>query len=691
VAQHFREQSKEFVAWAELAPVRDKALLVPILARALDIEMPPVESLMADLARLVKHRSILLVLDNAEHLAEAVADAATTLTAAGENLRLLVTSREPLHIQNERVYRLKGLEAPLHGADAPDALRAGAVALFVRCAGNTGVNFAAGQAVDDIAHICRRLDGLPLAIEMAAARVPALGAKGLRLGLEQHWRQLSSRLRDAPSRHETLEATLDWSYALLSSDEQRTLRRLALFVNGFSLDAARVVALEPGANDSDDWAVADLLAGLIDKSMVVAEPTEPPRYRLLETVRTYARDKLVAAGELSMIRPRVLDWLLDFFADADESAWTTPDRTWVANVRPELANLRPVVHDALADRNASDAAVQVVAAALLSWLRLGEAESEARALADRALALIGDGTARATEARLQFGRGLYYGSVDIHVSMQAFQRALHLAEGELGARDRAHILLEYARALTRAGDLPAAERSLRDATTLCGPLGIPTLNGLVSLVWAYLRDLQAGPAEAREHIENAVTQFDLASAGRLAAMARNDLANDLWAVGDLSAAESLFRKIVATAERDTTATSDRSGVPEMNLASVLAESGNVEQALMFARKAVQLSRRSERMWSAYDCLSLIAVLCGDYNLAAHLHGFSEATYARIGFGMREPNEARLHARVAQALREELDPMSLSRAIAFGRALDEDTACRMFLCLEQGPPRTATYR
>ena len=216
------------------------------------------------------------------------------------------------------------------------------------------------------------------------------------------------------------------------------MRRLALFVNGFSLDAARVVALEPGANDSDDWAVADLLAGLIDKSMVVAEPTEPPRYRLLETVRTYARDKLVAAGELSMIRPRVLDWLLDFFADADESAWTTPDRTWVANVRPELANLRPVVHDALADGNASDAAVQVVAAALLSWLRLGEAESEARALADRALALIGDGTARATEARLQLDGACTTGVLIFTYQCRRFSARCTSPRGSLEHGSRAY-------------------------------------------------------------------------------------------------------------------------------------------------------------------------------------------------------------------------------------------------------------
>ena len=176
-AQHCREQSKEIVAWADLAPVRDSEMLVPIFARALDIEMPPGESSIADIARFVKRRSILLVLDNAEHLVDAVAEAAATLVAASEKLRLLITSREPLHIQNERVYRLKGLEVPEHGVDAPRPC-GGAVALFVRRVGHSGVNFAAEQAVDDIADICRRLDGLPLAIEMAAARFPSLGAKG---------------------------------------------------------------------------------------------------------------------------------------------------------------------------------------------------------------------------------------------------------------------------------------------------------------------------------------------------------------------------------------------------------------------------------------------------------------------------------------------------------------------------------
>ena len=201
----------------------------------------------------------------------------------------------------------------------------------------------------------------------------------------------------------------------------------------------------------------------------------------------------------------------------------------------------------------------------------------------------------------------------------------------------------------------------------------------------FCRTLQARPAEAREHAENAVAQFDFARAGTLAAMARNDLAERLWAAGDLSAAEVVVPTNRRHGEQDATATTDRTGVPHMNLASVLADSGDVEEALMFARKAVPLSRLSDRMWSAYDCLSLIAVLCGDYELAAHLHGLSDASYARIGFGMREQNEARLHARVAQTLREKLDPLSLSRAITLGQALDEDTACRMFLRLEQKTP------
>ena len=201
--------------------------------------------------------------------------------------------------------------------------------------------------VTSIAAICRRLDGLPLAIEMAASRVTSLGVAGLQASLERHWRLLTSRARATPSRHETLEATLDWSHALLQPDEQRTLRRLALFVNGFMLDAAREVAAEPGAGD---WAVADALAGLIDKSMIIVEDTEPPRYRLLETVRAYAFDKLVEAGELATIRAlRLLDWLLHFFVAADESAWTTPDRTLLAEVRPELPNLRLALRGALGE------------------------------------------------------------------------------------------------------------------------------------------------------------------------------------------------------------------------------------------------------------------------------------------------------------------------------------------------------
>jgi len=197
---------------------------------------------LVNLARLVKHRSMLLVLDNAEHLSDAVADAAATLAVDAE-LRLFITSREPLHIPNERVYRLSGLEVPETGVGSTEAMQAAAVALFVRCARNADANFAPDLATSDIAAICRRLDGLPLSIEMAASRVASLGVSGLKVALEQHWRLLTSRARATPLRHETLEATLDWSHALLHPDEQRTLRRLALFVNGFPLDAARAVTV----------------------------------------------------------------------------------------------------------------------------------------------------------------------------------------------------------------------------------------------------------------------------------------------------------------------------------------------------------------------------------------------------------------------------------------------------------------
>jgi hypothetical protein len=209
---------------------------------------------------------------------------------------------------------------------------------------NADAHFVPVPLLSDIVDICRRLDGLPLAIEMAASRVASLGVAGLKLALEQHWRLLTSRARAGPSRHETLEATLDWSHELLQPDEQRTLRRLALFANEFTLDAARKVALEVGTGD---WAVADALANLIDKSMVVVEATDPPRYRLLETVRAYAFDQLASSSDPALIRARLMDWLLDFFTAAADSLWTMPERAWLDLVRPELANLRAAVHDVL--------------------------------------------------------------------------------------------------------------------------------------------------------------------------------------------------------------------------------------------------------------------------------------------------------------------------------------------------------
>jgi predicted ATPase/DNA-binding winged helix-turn-helix (wHTH) protein len=358
-------------AWVELAPLADARMLPSTVARAL--ALPPGAGEAAITAALRPLR-LLLVLDNAEHLRDAVATWTAAVLAAAPQVTVLVTSQEPLQLAAERVLRVEGLATP--GDDTAAAVNASAAgALFL----------ARARAVDDrfvldetnaaaVAEICRRLDGIPLALELAAARVPLLGAAGVAQRLGEALALLTRGARDAPARQQTLRAALQWSHALIDAPQKAVFRRLGVFAGGFELASAERVAAFGGL---DDWGVLDQLEALLAKSLLQVDPgAGTRRFRLLEAARQFALERLQDAGEAATARRRHAEALLAIFEVANERLNATPTLPWLHALQPELPNLRAALEWALGVDGDLGLAIRLCGASGVFWALVGlDAES----------------------------------------------------------------------------------------------------------------------------------------------------------------------------------------------------------------------------------------------------------------------------------------------------------------------------
>jgi predicted ATPase/DNA-binding SARP family transcriptional activator len=290
----------------ELAGIQDPEIVASTVASSLRLTLPGGPNPMVALAGQLASRQLLLIMDNCEHLLEACCDLVHEVLTRCPEINVVTTSREPLAIPGELVYRVPSLDLPQHGADLDlrELFRLEAVQLFMERAWLTVPSFKLNtKTAGPVAEICRRLDGIPLALELAAARLAHFTVDDLADRVGDALTLLGQRLRGRLDRQQTLAATLDWSHGLLEVDEQTTFRRLAVFAGGFDLDAAAAVCDQPGGM------IISLISRLVDKSLVQAETAGPKtRYRLLEVVRQYAEARLSEAGELETCRKRHLEW-----------------------------------------------------------------------------------------------------------------------------------------------------------------------------------------------------------------------------------------------------------------------------------------------------------------------------------------------------------------------------------------------
>jgi predicted ATPase/DNA-binding SARP family transcriptional activator len=344
-----------------LAPVSDPELVVPTIAQVLGLRVPRGRALMQVLAEYLAERRLLLVLDNVEHVV-AAAPAVAKLVAAAPGLTVLATSRQPLHVSRERVFPVPPLELPDVGADWDAVVANEAVSLFVERARAIRPDFDLTDAnAPAVAAICWRLDGLPLAIELAAARVVLFPPAALLARLDERLEVLTGGARDRPARHQTLRATLDWSYDLLSEPRRRLFARLAVFAGGWTLEAAETVC-------NGDLDVLDGLASLIDKSLVRLEGSEEePRFAMLETVREYALEKLRESGEEGHVRGRHLEWSITFAERSEPELRGPEQKAWLERLHAELDNFR-AAFEWSRSRGDAEASLRLGSALLEFWV-----------------------------------------------------------------------------------------------------------------------------------------------------------------------------------------------------------------------------------------------------------------------------------------------------------------------------------
>jgi non-specific serine/threonine protein kinase len=381
----------------ELAPVSDPALLSQLIVNTLGLLDQANRSPQTMLTDFLQSKHALLILDNCEHLILACAQLVEILLRTCPDLKILTTSREALNIDGESLYLVPTLTIPDSVNATLDALsESEAAKLFLERAGSTGTGFTlTGENAPSIAEICRHLDGIPLALELAAARVKLLRVEEIAVRLNDSFRLLTGGARTALPRHQTLRAMIDWSHDLLSEPERALLRRLSVFAGGWSLEAAEQVTSSRGNEETENaraihdlqaMDILDLLTSLVNKSLIIAENKQgqETRYTMLETIRQYASEKLLQAGEAELLRERHLAYYVDLAERAEPNLRAHDMVLWLDHLEAEHENIRSALEWGL---EADIEAELRLASALLWYWHIRGRKNEGVEWLERALSI----------------------------------------------------------------------------------------------------------------------------------------------------------------------------------------------------------------------------------------------------------------------------------------------------------------
>jgi len=461
VAEHALRQFKDGVWLIDLALLKDPDWVPNAIATAIGV-VARLPDMLAALSDFLRERELLLVLDSCEHLIDAAASAANRILADAAGVRILVTSREPLMVNGERVRRLKGLDTPPAAASscAKEALEFSAIQLFVERASDRLESFDLSDAdAPAVAEICRRLDGIAIAIELAATRVDVFGVRSLLKQLDDRFRLLTGR-RGGPERHRTLTATLDWSYSLLSAHEAALLRAVSVFVGVFDIDGASALAhVAPSL-------AASTLAQLAAKSLLAADVDHDGiAYRLLESTRSYCLEHLRLDGEEHAVRRRHAERVCSVLEQAASERAQRPDGEWVATCGRLLDDLRAAL--AWAGRDAADPAlyIRLTVAGLPLWNHFSLTE-ECRVRVSQAVEELDAAGLAGTAAEIQLlawlgGATLFTLGLELQ-AVDAMRRALEIATRLGDTEHRLRCLRMIGTYEVFTGEYAAGMRTLED-------------------------------------------------------------------------------------------------------------------------------------------------------------------------------------------------------------------------------------
>lgn len=676
VASELSSQFRDGVWFVYLAPLSDPRSMPRTVASVLGIAETQSSSPIDRIINFLREREILLVLDNCEHLLDVVAEFVHAVLPQSEYVRILVTSREALRTAGELVYEIPVLECP-----PPETMLTGSVAsqysaveLFADRAGAYDASFTLDDdAAPIVGRIVRRLDGLPLAIELAAARVRALGLATIERRLDQRFELLSGGDRVAPPRQQTLRALIAWSYDLLLPQEQLLFRRLSIFVGGWSLDAAERVCGE-GLGAS----VLESLASLVDKSLVRAsEQGTDLRYYFLESTRAFAQSALVA-GELHSLAIRHALWVADLLQTSEDRAATDGTNARFVSLLPELDNIRAALASCDREREvALGGRIASLIGDLFYWNGLAD---EGGRWIQQFLNQLNEDERLEIVARLCCGLSRL--TSDATTRMEAAQRAVSLAERSGSGSLLASAHIRYALALYLVGRLDEALAANDHALSIMRRVFLSEDQRIAwflharSWILVELGNLE----EARTCLETAIRLFRKLNAEREAWGVCGSLAELEFAAGQPERAlEIVDEAIPVLAE-----TGDREleSVFTCNRAGYLLSMGDFTEAEATAREAVVLAGKThstehaslapERVLHALEHLAAALASRDEVTTAALLAGFVEASYSSFGY-QRETTERSSHNILATTLRDRLPEADLAVLMRRGAAMSSAEA------------------
>ena len=649
------------VFFVDFGPIADATLVLSAIGAGLGMAKATERPTLASLVTHLRDSHALLILDNCEHVVAEVARVVAALIAAAPALGVLATSREPLAIRGERVYRVPSLDVP-EDFDPVTPQRArtyGAVALFERRARAVRSDFELdARNVPIVIDICRRLDGIALAIELVAARVALFSPQELARRLDERFRLLAGGERTALPRQRTMRALIDWSWDLCTEGERTVLRRLAVFANGFTFEAAESVCFAPTRALGDVSDALDALAALVEKSLLVAATDSmPARYRLLESIRAYALEKLDAAGERGTLARTHAEYFTTVALEIDAAYEGSPDDLWFARATGELDNVRAAI--AFAAESDPTRAARIASAYAMVW-EYGSGRADRHWL-DRAYERLDRVAHEALATRLTFQIAAISYADGRHA---AWVGAAVRDRGD--ARTRAEAALWLAEGYVDAGEIEAADAAFTEVTAASDPLARPKTHARALVVRAKLAARRRAHDDAALLFERAIAAARTCGALAVSAGARIAYAESIFATGDVTRAfvvASAARETIVRSFGRTRALADVSA----NLAGYAIAAGDFDVARAYACDALEIARTldfPQRQVIALEHLAVVIGLGGDGERAAMLLGFTEAERVRRD-AVRGATELGGAERLFARLRRDFDEDELAERLARG--------------------------